>query len=75
MKIFRTVQLEYQLEKKYGLEDVVVVSTSELTPEMVKKGKLDELAVIIFPKSLKDVKTNRYFMGIYFGGTGKGVSR
>jgi len=51
---FRTVQLEYQLEKKYNLKDVVVVSTSELTPEMVKKA-VGHAGGYYLSKNLKDV--------------------
>ncbi len=61
---FRTIQLEYQLEKKYGLKDVVVVSTSELTPEMIKR-EVGRAGSHYLSKSLKDVSR----IGISWGAT------
>jgi DNA-binding transcriptional regulator LsrR (DeoR family) len=61
---FRTVQLEYQLEKKYNLKDVVVVSTSGLTSEMIKKA-VGQAGSHYLSKNLKDVKR----IGISWGST------
>ena len=61
---FRTVQLEYQLEKKYNLKDVVVVSTSGLTTEMIKKA-VGQAGSHYLSKNLKDVKR----IGISWGST------
>ena len=61
---FRTVQLEYQLEKKYNLKDVVVVSTSGLTSEMLKRA-VGNAGGYYLSKNLKDVKR----IGISWGST------
>ncbi|MBD1381747.1 sugar-binding transcriptional regulator [Metabacillus arenae] len=59
-----TVELEQQLEKKYGLEEVVVAPTIGLTPEMVKRTVAQAGAHYI-SKNLKNVK----YLGISWGTT------
>jgi DNA-binding transcriptional regulator LsrR (DeoR family) len=59
-----TVELEQQLEKKYGLEDVVVAPTIGLSPEMVKRTIVQAGAHYI-SKNLKNVN----HLGISWGTT------
>jgi len=59
-----TVELEDQLEKKYGLKEVIVVSTSNFTQEMIKR-QLGKTAASYVAKHLEDVKS----FGISWGST------
>lgn len=59
-----TVDLELNLEKEFGLKDVVVVSTAGYTPEMRKKA-VGQAGAYYLAKSLKDIKR----LGISWGTT------
>ncbi|MFS0890382.1 sugar-binding transcriptional regulator [Peribacillus frigoritolerans] len=61
-----TVDLEQQLEKKYGLKDAVVISTVGLTPEMIKKA-VGQAGAYYLSKYLKKQDVNR--LGISWGST------
>lgn len=59
-----TVDLEQQLEKKYGLNEVIVVSTAGFAPEMAKR-QLGQTAASYVSKSLTNIKS----LGISWGST------
>ncbi|MGM0878606.1 MAG: sugar-binding transcriptional regulator [Bacillota bacterium] len=61
-----TVHLEQQLERKYGLKDVIVVSTVGLTPEMIKRA-VGQAGAYYLSKCLKKKNVNR--LGISWGST------
>ncbi|MFS0907015.1 sugar-binding transcriptional regulator [Priestia aryabhattai] len=61
-----TVELEQQLEKRYGLKDAIVVSTVGLTPDMVKKA-VGQASAYYLSKYLK--KRNVSQLGISWGST------
>lgn len=59
-----TVELEQKLEKRYGLEDVVVVPTIGLTPDMARRS-VGQAGAYYLSKNLKDVRS----LGISWGTT------
>ncbi|EQB37924.1 hypothetical protein M948_04985 [Virgibacillus sp. CM-4] len=59
-----TVDLEQQLEKKYGLNEVIVVSTAGFAPEMAKR-QLGQTAASYVSNHLTNVKS----LGISWGST------
>lgn len=59
-----TIDLEQQLEKKFGLKEVIVVSTAGFTQEMAKR-QLGKTGASYISKNLKDVKG----IGISWGST------
>ncbi|MCP8970653.1 sugar-binding transcriptional regulator [Ectobacillus ponti] len=61
---FRIVQLEYQLEQKYGLQDVVVVAASGMTSE-AKKREIGRAGGYYLSKNLKGAAS----IGISWGST------
>ena len=61
-----TVELEQQLEKRYGLKDAIVVSTVGLTPDMVKKA-VGQAGAYYLSKYLKKRNVNQ--LGISWGST------
>ncbi|MBP1948407.1 sugar-binding transcriptional regulator [Virgibacillus litoralis] len=60
----QTVELEQTLEKKYGLSEVIVVSTAGFAPDMAKR-QLGKTAASYIAKNLKGVKS----LGISWGTT------
>jgi DNA-binding transcriptional regulator LsrR (DeoR family) len=60
----QTVELEQQLEKKYDLKEVIVVSTAGYSPEMAKR-QLGQSAALYISKNLQNVKS----LGISWGTT------
>ncbi|MFB4167219.1 sugar-binding transcriptional regulator [Virgibacillus sp. JSM 102003] len=60
----QTVELEQTLEKKYGLNEVIVVSTAGFAPDMAKR-QLGKTAASYIAKNLKGVES----LGISWGTT------
>ncbi|SDQ15900.1 DNA-binding transcriptional regulator LsrR, DeoR family [Virgibacillus subterraneus] len=60
----QTVELEQTLEKKYGLSEVIVVSTAGFAPDMAKR-QLGKTAASYIAKNLKGIKS----LGISWGTT------
>ncbi|MGQ3381081.1 sugar-binding transcriptional regulator [Priestia endophytica] len=61
-----TVELELQLEKKYELQDAIVVSSVGLTPEMTKRA-VGQASAYYLSKYLKRMNVKR--LGISWGST------
>ena len=59
-----TIDLEQQLEKKFGLKEVIVVSTAGFTQEMAKR-QLGKAGASYISKNLKNIKN----IGISWGST------